>query len=64
MAVNFNHTIVSARDSAKSAAFLAEILSLPADQGNICPRRTCRGHFKETGFIHEGDVGSLVAGSK
>jgi catechol 2,3-dioxygenase-like lactoylglutathione lyase family enzyme len=30
MAVNFNHTIVSARDSAKSAAFLAEILSLPA----------------------------------
>ena len=30
MAVNFNHTIVSARDSAKSAAFLAEILYLPA----------------------------------
>ena len=30
MAVNFNHTIVSARDSAKSAAFLADILSLPA----------------------------------
>jgi catechol 2,3-dioxygenase-like lactoylglutathione lyase family enzyme len=30
MTVNFNHTIVSARDSAKSAAFLAGILSLPA----------------------------------
>jgi catechol 2,3-dioxygenase-like lactoylglutathione lyase family enzyme len=30
MAVNFNHTIISARDSAKSAAFLADILSLPA----------------------------------
>jgi catechol 2,3-dioxygenase-like lactoylglutathione lyase family enzyme len=29
MTVNFNHTIVSARDSAKSAAFLADILSLP-----------------------------------
>jgi len=29
MAVNFNHTIVSARDSKKSAAFLAEMLDLP-----------------------------------
>ena len=29
MAVNFDHTIVSARDSAKWADFLAEILSLP-----------------------------------
>jgi catechol 2,3-dioxygenase-like lactoylglutathione lyase family enzyme len=29
MAVNFNHTIVSARDSKKSATFLAEILDLP-----------------------------------
>ncbi len=30
MAVNFNHTIVSARDSQKSATFLADILGLPA----------------------------------
>jgi catechol 2,3-dioxygenase-like lactoylglutathione lyase family enzyme len=30
MAVDFNHTIVSARDNQKSATFLAEILSLPA----------------------------------
>ena len=30
MAVTLNHTIVSARDSEKSAAFLAEILGLPA----------------------------------
>ena len=29
MAVNFNHTIVSARDSKKSATFLAEMLDLP-----------------------------------
>jgi catechol 2,3-dioxygenase-like lactoylglutathione lyase family enzyme len=29
MAVNFNHTIVSARDSKRSAIFLAEILDLP-----------------------------------
>jgi catechol 2,3-dioxygenase-like lactoylglutathione lyase family enzyme len=29
MAINFNHTIVSARDSKKSATFLAEILDLP-----------------------------------
>jgi catechol 2,3-dioxygenase-like lactoylglutathione lyase family enzyme len=29
MAINFNHTIVSARDSRKSASFLAEILDLP-----------------------------------
>jgi catechol 2,3-dioxygenase-like lactoylglutathione lyase family enzyme len=28
--VNFNHTIVSARDSQKSATFLADILGLPA----------------------------------
>ncbi len=30
MAVHFNHTIVSARDSQKSATFLADILGLPA----------------------------------
>jgi catechol 2,3-dioxygenase-like lactoylglutathione lyase family enzyme len=30
MAVDFNHTIVAARDSRKSAKFLAEILALPA----------------------------------
>jgi catechol 2,3-dioxygenase-like lactoylglutathione lyase family enzyme len=30
MAINFNHTIVWARDSEASASFLAEILSLPA----------------------------------
>ena len=30
MAVNFNHTIVAARDSAMSATFLAEMLGLPA----------------------------------
>ena len=30
MAVKLNHTIVSARDSEKSAAFLVEILGLPA----------------------------------
>ncbi|HEX7006339.1 MAG TPA: VOC family protein [Alphaproteobacteria bacterium] len=30
MAVHFNHTIVSARDSRRSAAFLAEILGRPA----------------------------------
>ena len=30
MAVQLNHTIVSARDSEASAAFLAEILGLPA----------------------------------
>jgi catechol 2,3-dioxygenase-like lactoylglutathione lyase family enzyme len=30
MAVTLNHTIVSARDSEKTAAFLAEILDLPA----------------------------------
>jgi catechol 2,3-dioxygenase-like lactoylglutathione lyase family enzyme len=29
MAINFNHTIVSARDSKRSATFLAEILDLP-----------------------------------
>jgi len=30
MAVDFNHTIVSARDSQASATFLAEVLCLPA----------------------------------
>lgn len=30
MSVRFNHTIVHARDTGKSAAFLAEILGLPA----------------------------------
>jgi catechol 2,3-dioxygenase-like lactoylglutathione lyase family enzyme len=30
MAVQLNHTIVSARDNAKSAAFMAEMLGLPA----------------------------------
>jgi catechol 2,3-dioxygenase-like lactoylglutathione lyase family enzyme len=30
MAIDFNHTIVSARDSAASARFLAEMLGLPA----------------------------------
>jgi catechol 2,3-dioxygenase-like lactoylglutathione lyase family enzyme len=30
MAINFNHTIVAARDSEKSAIFLAEILGLSA----------------------------------
>ena len=30
MAVDFNHTIVAARDSQKSAKFLAEMLALPA----------------------------------
>jgi catechol 2,3-dioxygenase-like lactoylglutathione lyase family enzyme len=30
MAVDFNHTIVAARDSAASAGFLAEMLGLPA----------------------------------
>jgi catechol 2,3-dioxygenase-like lactoylglutathione lyase family enzyme len=30
MAIEFNHTIVSARDSAKSATFLSDILGLPA----------------------------------
>ena len=30
MAVHFNHTIVSSRDSQKSATFLADILGLPA----------------------------------
>jgi len=30
MAIEFNHTIVAARDSAASAAFLAGILGLPA----------------------------------
>jgi catechol 2,3-dioxygenase-like lactoylglutathione lyase family enzyme len=30
MAINFNHTIVSARDSKASATFLAEMLDLPA----------------------------------
>jgi catechol 2,3-dioxygenase-like lactoylglutathione lyase family enzyme len=30
MAINFNHTIVWARDSEASASFLAEILGLPA----------------------------------
>ena len=30
MAIDFNHTIVSARDSQKSAKFLAEMLGLPA----------------------------------
>jgi catechol 2,3-dioxygenase-like lactoylglutathione lyase family enzyme len=30
MAINFDHTIVSARDSTKSARFLAEILGLSA----------------------------------
>jgi hypothetical protein len=30
MAIDFNHTIVSARDSKASAEFLAEMLGLPA----------------------------------
>src|SRR5262245_33668277 len=30
MAIHFNHTILSARDSEASATFLAEILGLPA----------------------------------
>lgn len=30
MAIHFNHTILAARDSKASAAFLAEILGLPA----------------------------------
>ena len=30
MAIDFNHTIVCARDSQASAAFLAEVLGLPA----------------------------------
>jgi hypothetical protein len=30
MAIDFNHTIVSARDSKASAKFLAEMLGLPA----------------------------------
>jgi catechol 2,3-dioxygenase-like lactoylglutathione lyase family enzyme len=30
MAIDFNHTIVSARDSAASARFLADVLGLPA----------------------------------
>jgi catechol 2,3-dioxygenase-like lactoylglutathione lyase family enzyme len=30
MTINFNHTIVSARDSERSASFLADMLSLPA----------------------------------
>ena len=30
MAINFNHTILKARDSQASATFLAEILGLPA----------------------------------
>lgn len=30
MAINFNHTIVAARDKGTSAKFLAEILGLPA----------------------------------
>jgi catechol 2,3-dioxygenase-like lactoylglutathione lyase family enzyme len=30
MAINFNHTIVSARNSATSAAFLAEMFGLPS----------------------------------
>ena len=33
MAVNFNHTIVSARDSAKSAAFLADTCPFPRRSG-------------------------------
>ena len=33
MAVQLNHTIVSARDKQASAAFLAEILGLPAPKG-------------------------------
>jgi hypothetical protein len=38
MAIDFNHTIVSARDSKASAEFLAEMLGLPA------PRK--RGPFQ------------------
>jgi len=30
MAIHFNHTILSARDSQASATFLAEMLGLPA----------------------------------
>jgi catechol 2,3-dioxygenase-like lactoylglutathione lyase family enzyme len=30
LAINFNHTIVAARDSERSATFLADILGLPA----------------------------------
>ena len=32
MAIDFNHTILSARDSDESARFLAEMLGLPAPQ--------------------------------
>jgi catechol 2,3-dioxygenase-like lactoylglutathione lyase family enzyme len=32
MAAHLNHTIVSARDSAKSAAFLTQVLGLPAPE--------------------------------
>ena len=44
MAINFNHTIVSAKDSEVSATFLTEILGLPA------PRRwgpVPRGHDQQ-----------------
>jgi catechol 2,3-dioxygenase-like lactoylglutathione lyase family enzyme len=43
MAIHFNHTIVSARDSQASARFLAEMLGLPA------PRRWGPFHIVTTG---------------
>ena len=42
MAIHFNHTILSARDSEASATFLAEMLGLPA------PRRWGPFHMVET----------------
>ena len=42
MAVDFNHTILSARDSKASANFLAEMLGLPA------PRRWGPFHMVRT----------------
>jgi hypothetical protein len=35
MAINFNHTIVWARNSEASATFLAEILGLPAPKRSL-----------------------------
>jgi catechol 2,3-dioxygenase-like lactoylglutathione lyase family enzyme len=45
MSVRFNHTIVHSRDQARSAAFLAEILGLPA------PRTF--GHFAVVDLDHD-----------
>jgi hypothetical protein len=42
MAIDFNHTIVSARDSKASAEFLAEMLGLPAEVGAVSD-----GHHRE-----------------